>query len=148
MGRNKIVLNVVAVGVFVAAVCVVMWEDAPSTVQVQQDASPKVTQVAPSVASAPTHTSAHRVATRAPIRGEVEEVSDGVLSKNEQDLLAADWNTLTRDERVARAYALKKQKMADPSWAHGKTIRRAEEMVQTGEYAEELKARWGNGFPK
>jgi len=87
------------------------------------------------------------VATRAPIRGEVDG-PESILSEDEQELLAADWQTLTREERVARAYALKKQKMADPNWAHGTTIRRVEEMVKTGEYAEEVKARWGNGFPK
>ncbi len=142
MGLRSVVVGILSVGVFAGALCAVMY-DAPTpeptrTVQIQPQsgASSVPTQIAIN----------HEVADtpRAPIQAESAS-SNSVLSAEEQALLAADWNTLTKEQRVERAYALKKQKMADPEWKLGKAVQQLDDMVKTGEYAEEVKSRWADG---
>ncbi len=67
---------------------------------------------------------------------ELELDPASVLDDEERWLLEADDATLTREERVARAYARKKLVMADPGHPMRPVMETLEERVASGEYAE------------
>jgi hypothetical protein len=55
------------------------------------------------------------------------------LTQEEKDLIAADPATLTPEQRRARAYALRKKIMQDPSSPAARELRRVGEALERGE---------------
>ena len=68
-----------------------------------------------------------------------------VLDDEERRLLEADDATLTREDRVARAYAQKKLVMADPEHPLRPVVEKLEQDVESGEYATMARGMFGGG---
>jgi hypothetical protein len=74
----------------------------------------------------------------------------GVLDEEERRLLEADDATLTREDRVSRAYAQRKLLMADPEHPLRPVLVAIDEDVASGEYAAMARDMWSGraAFPE